>query len=341
MRTPPRRFFHSLILKSGLLLTTLLLEATQVSAQPSPTLSEIRNTLQEPVTIALNGGNQQTGRVTHWDESELRIEVSLGGGTAELTFPADEIRSIRFPGAEHKRTLYEWKNDPDRVEDALALYRAYYQQQGAYLSLMSQRELSLFIDYADFALAQNEPLKAVATIDIISPYIKDETVLKHLKENLLLGFFQGGMREEAEEEARKWIKEAKPAGSSALGWRLLAEINFEQEEYENAFWTAMHPIAFSNQMPMVHLDVCYAIAILSSEKLRYKKESLELATEMRDRGLAWPDNVEILNDRAPEYFTAENTEADKPVEATIFEQKPLQTPSPIDPIESLPTRIYN
>ena len=82
------QIFHSLILKPRLLLTTLLLAATQVSAQLSPTLSEIRSTLQEPVTIALDGGNQQTGQVTRWDESELRIEVSLGGGTAELTFPA-------------------------------------------------------------------------------------------------------------------------------------------------------------------------------------------------------------------------------------------------------------
>ena len=341
MKTPPRRFFQSLILKPGLLITMLLLAATQVSAQLSPTLSEIRTTLQEPVTIVLEGGNQQTGRVTSWDKSQLRIEVSLGGGTAELTFPANEIRSIRFPGVEYKRTLYEWKNDPERVEDALALYRAYYQQQGAYLSLLSQRELSLFIDYADFALAQNEPLKAVATIDIISPYIEDEAVLKQLEENLLLGFFQGGMRDEAEVEARKWTKEAEPAGSSALGWRLLAEINFEQEEYENALWTAMHPIAFSNQMPMLHLDVCYALAILAAEELRFKEEPLQLAAEMRDRGLAWPDYVEILSGKAPEYFNAENTEAETKIKATIIEQKPLQTPSPIDPIESLPTRIYN
>ena len=341
MRTPLHRFSHSLILKPRLLLTTLLLAANQVSAQLSPTLSEIRSTLQEPVTIALDGGNQQTGQVTRWDESELRIEVSLGGGTAELTFPADEIRSIRFPGAEYKRILYEWKNDPERVEDALALYRAYYQQQGAYLSLLSQRELSLFIDYADFALAQNEPLKAVATIDIISPYIEDEAVLKQLKENLLLGFFQGGMREEAEVEARKWIKEAEPAGSSALGWRLLAEINYEQEEYENAFWTAMHPIAFSNQMTMLHLDVCYALAILAAEELRLKEEPLQLAAEMRDRGLAWPDYVEMLNGKAPEYFIAENTESETIEEAIAIEQQPLQSPSPIDPIEYLPTRIYN
>lgn len=341
MRTHPHISFRLLILKPRLLLTTLLLAVTQVSAQLSPTLSEIRATLQEPVTIVLDGGNQQTGRVTRWDGSQLRIEVSLGGGTAVLTFPADDIRSIRFPGAEYKRTLYEWKNDPERVKDALALYRAYYQQQGAYLSLLSQRELSLFIDYADFALAQNEPLKAVATIDIISPYIEDEAVLKQLEENLLLGFFQGGMREEAEVEARKWIKDAEPAGSSALGWRLLAEINFEQEEYESAFWTAMHPIAFSNQMPMMHLDVCYALAILAAEELRFKKEPLQLAAEMRDRGLAWPDYVEMLRAQVPDYFTAEITETETTVEATIIEQKPLQSPSPIDPVESLPTRIYN
>ena len=68
---------------------------------------------------------------------------------------------------------------------------------------------------------------------------------------------------------------------------------------------------------------------------------LQLATEMRDRGLAWPDYVEMLNGKAPEYFTAENTESETTEEAIAIEQQPLQTPSPIDPIESLPTRIYN
>ena len=103
----------------------------------------------------------------------------------------------------------------------------------------------------------------------------------------------------------------------------------------------MHPIAFSNQMTMLHLDVCYALAILAAEELRMKEEPLQLAAEMRDRGLAWPDYVEMLNGKAPEYFTAENTESEATAETTIIEQTPLQSPSPIDPIESLPTRIYN
>ena len=62
---------------------------------------------------------------------------------------------------------------------------------------------------------------------------------------------------------------------------------------------------------------------------------------MRDRGLAWPDYVEMLNGKAPEYFIAENSESETTEEANTIEQQPLQTPSPIDPIESLPTRIYN
>ena len=103
----------------------------------------------------------------------------------------------------------------------------------------------------------------------------------------------------------------------------------------------MHPIAFSNQMPMQHLDVCYALSILAAEELRLKEEPLQLAAEMRDRGLAWPDYVEMINGKAPRYFTAENTKSETTGEAITIEKQPLQTPSPIDPIESLPTRIYN
>ena len=83
---------------------------------------------------------------------------------------------------------------------------------------------------------------------------------------------------------------------------------------------------------MLHLDVCYALAILAAEELRFKEEPLQLTAEMRDRGLAWPDYVEMLNGKAPEYFIAENTESETTEEAIAIEQQPLQTPHRSTPL---------
>jgi hypothetical protein len=326
---------------SALVALTLV---TPIHAQLDPTWDEIRENLNAPITLLLAGGHQQTGQVTRWDQKNLSIEVTLGEGMAELTFPASDIQAIDFPGSQYRQTLYEWSAQPERAQDALALFRAYYQQQAPYLSLLSQQDLNLFIDYADFALQQNEALKAVATIDSISPYIEDASIRKQLEENLLLAFFLSGMRDEAEVEARKWIQEAELAGSSALGWRLLAEIHFEQEDYDSAFWTAIYPIAFSNQMPMAHLDACYAFAILAADKLRLKEKAEQLAAEMHRRGFKWPEQIESIKDLAPEYFIQASKKADQDddaSESTAPDAEATQTPSPVDPIESLPTRIYN
>jgi hypothetical protein len=321
----------------GLACLVAITSSAPLFAQVDPSLSEIRTELAGPMTLVLKKGNQQTGRITEFNETTIRIEVSLGGGAAELSFPVDEVREIAFPGGQYLSTLYTWMQDPARSEDAMTLFRAYYQQRGPYFSLMSERELALFISYAEFALAEKKPLRAVAMIDALTPYIQDPAVLDRLEESLLLGFFQGGMREQAAEKAHAWIKKANPAGASALGWRLLAELNYENEDFETAFWTAMNPIAFSNQMPMAHLDVCYAFAILSAEELRLKAEPARLAKEMRDRGLAWPDEIDILKGKAPEAFTI-IAQAEAEAEADLVEE-PIQTPSPVDPIEELPTRI--
>jgi hypothetical protein len=325
----------------SLLYLLILSNTTSLQAEDSLELSKILATLKEPLTLVLKGGNQQTGRVTEWDGESIRIEVSLGGGVAELSFSKDDIKQIIFPGNEFLEILYEWKQDPAQTENAMPLYRAYYQQRGPYFTLMSESELSLFVSYAEYALEKNKPLRALAMINAVSPHIHEAAVLDRLEEGLLLGFFQGGMRKEAEAKASDWIKKADPSGPSALGWRLLAQSKYENEDYEEAFWTALFPVAFSNQMPKAHLDVCYALAILSAGELHLKEEPERLAKEMRDRGFTWPDYIEILNDKAPEAFTigaGPKLPSKTEVELSL-EEAPIQNSSPLDPIEELPTRI--
>jgi len=333
----------SLRLSSVLFLLSFLV-ASPLGAQDVPGLADIREALAQPVELVLKNGNRQTGRIVEWNGETLRLSVRLGAGSAETTFPADEIETIEFPGGEHLRTLHDWMHTPGREEDALELFRAYYQQRGAYFDLLEPDAFGLFVQYARFAIEQNKPLRAVAIIEVIRPHIEDEAILERLDEELLMAFFLGGMREEAETGAREWIREAEPAGDSALGWRILAELHFRDENYEDAFWTALHPVAFSNQLPMEHLDVCYALAILAGGEIRLDDEPERLAREMRDRGFAWPGDIPILRDRAPDAFLAD-PEPEPAANAAgelgpdELEEEALETPSPVDPVESLPTRI--
>jgi len=179
-------------------------------------------------------------------------------------------------------------------------------------------------------------------IDRIRPHIENPALIAEIEENLLLALFNAGMTEEAEAKANEWIRAADPAGSSALGWRLLAELSFKQEDYETAFWAALHPVAFSNQMPMEHLNACYAFAITAASELRLKEPRQQLILEMRDRALPWPTNIAVLSGQAPALLTAtaDTEPADaSPDDEAPTDEPPIQTPSPVDPVESLPTRL--
>jgi hypothetical protein len=295
--------------------------------------------LSGPITILLDGGNRQTGTVNFWDGERLRLEVSLGAGSAEMTYPAEEIVDIGFPGTEYLNLLSDYTRDPNRVEESLALFRAFYKQRGAYLQFMNPGELDLFIRYARYALEKDEPLRAVAIIEVLRPYIEDEALLKSLDDSALLAFFLGGLKNEAEAQARKWIEAAGPAHESALGWRILAEIHFEKERYEEALWTALYPVAFANQMPMEHLNECYAFAIAAAKETRQQELSERLTREMAERELAWPDAINILTGfQPPGDLGIESVEpSDAQSEADAL--GPIQSPSPLDPEASLPTRI--
>ena len=236
-----------------ILLAALIFAAKALFGQDSPSLFEIRTDLQAPLSIQLKKGNFQTGQVVHWDGQNMRLRVDLGGGTAEMSFSVEEISAISFPGNKHINTLYEWMRTPGRAEDALELCRAYYQQRGAYLDFLEDSDINLFFRYAMFALEQNEPLRAVAMIEVFRPLISDPIRLRELDDAILLGFFMSGMREEAEAQARLIIEESPPIGPSAMPWRILAELHFDAERYEATFWTALQPIAYSNQMPMAEL----------------------------------------------------------------------------------------
>ncbi len=330
-----------------LLLTTVAIPAAPAAEDATPSLATIRAELAGPVTVLLENGNRQTGEIASWDGETLRLDVSLGAGSAQMSFEADQIQDIAFPGAAYLRVLEDWTREPARAEDALELFRAFYQQRGAFLDFMDAPELGLFVRYIRFALEQDKPLRAVAMIEVLRPHIEDEALLESLDDAILLGFFLGGMREEAEAQARKWIETTHPADGSALGWRILAEIHFRNEAFEEALWTALYPIAFANQMPMEQLDACYGFAIAAADETRQRDLGKRLTREMRERGLRWPTAITLLESYAPEPPAPPEPAPDRPEtdppqdgpptgDAAL---QPIQTPSPLDPMQSLPTRI--
>lgn len=335
------RFPEFRSLRAGLLLAFLALPLGAADAQTErPATAAFRAELNGPVAVLLSNGSRQSGRIVGWDGQQLRLEVALGGGSAQVTYPASDLRAMSFPGRLALDQLAEWTRDPNRVDDALDLFRAFYQQRGAFLQYLDPAELNLFIEYVRFALQHDKPLRAVAIIETLRPHIKDPTRLKDLDDAVLMAFFQAGMLDEATAKAKAWIDAAPPAGSSALGWRILADIQFRAEAYEEALWTALYPIAFANQILPEHLDLCYAFAIAAAQETRQADIAERLTREMHERELPWPTQHTQLQPYQPAPPPAEGeTPPEAPKNNNDPLHEPIQTPSPLDPLQSLPTRI--
>lgn len=324
---------------------TLMFFATAAAASPRDTsLNAIREVLRGPVEVELQNGVQYSGRIDNFDGETLEIAVATATrGEAVFTFEVDQIRRVRFPGQVYRETLVRWMEDPARTRDALDLFRAYYEQQAPFFDLLAESDFALFIEYARFALRNNEPIVAVAVAEEVRPRLQSAAMRRRLDDTLVLGFLRVGLADEAIAAARSWIRDADPAGDSALGWRVLAEIYMQAEDYEDALWVALQPIAYSGALPMQHLANCYAMAIVAAKQMRHTDMARRLYREMLERDLAWPDSPDWIVDEEPLHFQevpVELSDEDQDSDVTTDdEEPPIQTPSPIDPLESLPTRI--
>ncbi len=303
-------------------------------------LREVRNRLSQPVVLLLENGQQRSGEINAWDGETLSLRIDIAGGSASMNFAADAIRDIGFTGSEYLPVLYKLEKNPSRSDEAFALFEAFYQQRSRYLRYMDESELGIFVRYARFCLAHEKPLRAVAVIEVIRPYIKDDALLRSLNEATLMGFFLGELYEEAEAQARQWIESAGYDRSNALGWQILAQLQFMRAAYEDAMWTALNPVAFANSLPIEHLGDCYALAISAATETRHEAIAERLTREMQARGFAWPSKLAILAKYNPlTKDSSVSTEQVGPAVSTLAE--PLQTPSPIDSAIALPTRLQS
>lgn len=331
-----RRLSHRL---RRIKLTLLLLMGSYSCFSETAALDPVavQNSLNGPVRLSLQNGSQHEGTLQKWDGETLRLRVEFGAGSADMSFESKQIKHIKFPGETYLEILSELVETPERSDEALSLFRAFYQQRGAYLQFLTEEERALFVRYADFALAREKPLRAVAVIELLRPHVDDEALLSRLNDSILLAFALADMIDEATIEAKRWIETTRPGGDSALGWRVMARLQFKEKAFEEALWTSLIPIAYSNQMPTAHLNVCYAYAIAAAAETRQPALQARLEEEMLARQLNWPQTLEQLRKYQPE---PQLTPA--PASRVQSEEEalgPIQTPSPIDPVKSLPTRL--
>lgn len=278
------------------LLLSLLIVATAV-AQPTASLD--LQLAREPAVVTTKARRDFTGLLDGFRDGRLFIRAATDGGEVGYSFAPDEIAVLKMPGVELEAQAAELV-DRGELSAALPLLEALGRQRLRYLPVLSPAQLEPLRWLVDASSRAGNPLATLGYIQPLRAYLTTAEDRIRLRDAELHAHLQLGQKDEVRRLAMAWCAEADVAGGSALGWWILAQLAFDEADYEQARRTALHPIVFSNYLPMDHLDACYAIAIAAAQKLGDDAHATALTQERQARGIpSTPPAAAGLNAGAP------------------------------------------
>ncbi|MGE9296231.1 MAG: hypothetical protein ACQKBV_08110 [Puniceicoccales bacterium] len=256
------------------------------------TVEEARASLGGEQALIIQGRSPVTGHAVKIDGEEIVFRSARGGGSLEYRFPLEKVERLQFPGGELV-TEINALFDASETQTALVLMQMLYEQRAPFLPVVTPTELEYFARYAEMQHRHGDPYKAVGTGRAITPHIDDSTLRRKVSDLVLLGHYQLPLKSETRKLAEEWIANQERYGPSALGYYVIAQMEFDEERYDAALWQSLEPVVFSSQFPMDYLDYCYALAIAASVELKLADEEAKLRAEMDLRGFAWPDIAQL------------------------------------------------
>jgi len=260
-------------------------------------VGSLSHSFEHPVKVINKSGHTIYGFIESASDTRIVLKNEVDAGEVTYTLFKDDIAEISLPGSDIEFRAFELIND-DRQGEAIQLLYLLYHYRSSFLGLLSKKDVLIFTHLVNAYLQAKDYVNCLAIAQRLDPFVEDPLAKKIIKEALLLCQFHLGNYAETELLALLWVDSAQLFHSSALGWWLLAMIDFSKDQYESALWTSMKPIVFSGQIPMEFLGESYAVAIAACIELNKEKEAATLLEEMHNRGLSWPD-FELLEPYAP------------------------------------------
>ncbi len=251
--------------------------------------------LQGNVEIRLDDNRIYTGELAGLSAGRLAVIVFDGTGEVEYSLPVAEIDTVRFPGNDVHRIGLELYHDR-QYNDAVPLLEAVFRHRAEYLPLLDASTTEAVAALPRAYLETGRAIDAVGTALRLLRQTDQPEYRYKLETVVLNGFIDLGLYDRAAEEARAWCAREGPYPESALGWSVLAEIELRDENYHEALWISLQPIAFSTARPMDHLERAYAVAIHASHALGEEEKGWRLFREMTDRHLGWPEDRTEYNE---------------------------------------------
>ena len=274
--------------------TTLigLLTLSPVSITRAQVGGEIQSLLSQPVRLINRAGRSFQGHIERVAPTQVAITAQIGDGEVIYRFGQAEISRISFPG-EALKLLADELMEEGNLEEALPLLEALFEQRSPFFRFIPPGEIAFFLRLADAYQFSGHPVKAIAIGNLLSQFLTSEKAKLKIDDTLLLANFSLRLITVTRRLAIEWTGKYPRYHDSALGWWILSQIAFEEEDYGAAMWSSLHPVVFSSHLPMDYLENCYAYAIASANELNKEEKALNLYLEMKERNLDWPDIPEL------------------------------------------------
>jgi len=242
--------------------------------------------LRKPLTVVVRGGNRFTGSLVDFDGNKLSVRAIQSGGEIVLSFPVEDISDLYLPGGSILAATEEVVESGD-LPQALPYLEALLISRYPIFPLVSAEDRAFFADVPMGALAIDRPAAAIAYVNALKPFLNDPESREKLKSAELLGRYMLQLNDEAETQALSWIGEQDRLPESALGFFILAAIQFEAGEYDRALRTSLQPLVFSGQIPVPYLPHCYSLAVAATHIMGNDLHRDQLLAEMAERNLDW------------------------------------------------------
>ena len=250
---------------------------------PAPSLrpDAIAEALAARGEVRTRQGRAFRGEILRADAETIVLRAEADGGVAEITFPREDVRSLRLGGGEYLPVALDLVDRGD-YEDGLRLLRAIHRQRAPLLNYLSEGDRQYFVEAAPRLRRAGDPLTAAALARQLEPLVTDPRARRALARERMLAYLDLRFFDEARAEARALAADKALFPDSATAQYTLARIELEAGDPEAALGHTLRAVVYAAD-GADQLRECYTLAIRLARKLDDEATAERLAAEREQR----------------------------------------------------------
>ncbi len=244
--------------------------------------------------IVLKTGSEVRGKLTGWNAGYISISIGRTGESVERRVRQEEVASLQFHDEQQQEEAIGLLHLEEHEKATIPLHDLAI-RRATYLGLLDAEQERWLITYMRTCLKARKEEQILHYAKLWQPKIRSESHLNSVSELKIRSALNLGRLEEAALYADYWIESGLSSKNTAIAWIALAKKAFREEEFQDALWLSLQPIAFSNALAPHDMGQSYAIAIKSAKSLDQISYSNILYEEMLERHIQWPENEQQID----------------------------------------------